>query len=95
MGAMANLTYCNLNALPCLRQWNVKWYNWDYFSYVNDNSKEDETAGHKCPHCLPTCDGVNFRIHLNEMTIRRAYGGIYSHGLLCVTIIRQAVSGKF
>ncbi|XP_019895070.1 pickpocket protein 11 [Musca domestica] len=82
MGAMENLTYCNLNALPCLRQWNVKWHNWDYFSYVNDNSKEDETAGHKCPHCLPTCDGVNFRIHLNEMTIRRAYGGIYSHGLL-------------
>ncbi|XP_073824108.1 pickpocket 18 [Musca autumnalis] len=85
MGAMKNLTYCNFNALPCLREWNAKWYDWNYFAHVRDENNEsegDSTTRHKCRHCLPTCDGVNFRIHLNEMTMRRAYGGKYSHGLL-------------
>lgn len=79
-----NVTYCNFVDLPCLRQWNAIWYDWNYFDHA-DKKADDEhepSSASQCPHCLPTCDGIKFRIYLNEMTMRRAYGGAYSHGLL-------------
>ncbi|XP_059221725.1 pickpocket protein 28 [Stomoxys calcitrans] len=83
MASTHNLTICNLIDVKCLREWNAMWYDWNYFDYVQKASDEDYSeTGHKCPQCLPTCDGVKFRIYLNEMTMRRTNGEAYSHGLL-------------
>ncbi|XP_075150393.1 pickpocket 18 [Haematobia irritans] len=83
MVSTPNLTVCNLVDLTCLRQWNAIWYGWSYFDYVKSASEDDSTnGGYACAHCLPLCDGVQFRIFLNEMTMRRTNGEAYSSGLL-------------
>lgn len=77
--------YCNFQDLICLKKWKAVWYGWNEFEYVNNNEmdlKYDLTTGHRCPHCLPTCNGVHYRIEVDDMILRPTYGKFYSHGIL-------------
>lgn len=79
------ITYCNFLDLPCLMNWKTIWYGWDQFEYVHENGKDykdDFTTGHRCPQCLPNCNGVDYNLEVNEMTMRPTYGQYYSHGIL-------------
>ncbi|XP_065356476.1 pickpocket protein 28 [Calliphora vicina] len=80
-----NINYCSFINLPCLMKWKAIWYGWDQFEYVHENGKDlkdDFTTGHRCPQCLPNCNGVDYNLEVNEMTMRPTYGQFYSHGIL-------------
>ncbi|KAM7351037.1 pickpocket 18 [Cochliomyia hominivorax] len=79
------ITYCNFLDLPCLMNWKAIWYGWDNFEYVHENDKDikdDFTTGHRCPKCLPNCNGVGYNLEVNDMTMRPTYDQHYSHGIL-------------
>ncbi|XP_046812693.1 sodium channel protein Nach [Lucilia cuprina] len=79
------IIYCNFLDIPCLMNWRAIWYGSDTFEYVHENGKDiqdDFTTGHRCPQCLPNCNGVDFNLEVNDMTMRPIYGQAYSHGIL-------------
>ena len=79
------IKYCNFLDLNCLKKWKAIWYGWDDFDYVHENDKDlkdDLTTGHRCPHCLPNCNGVDYSIEVDDRTLRPTYGQFYGHGIL-------------
>lgn len=84
-GTALNVSYCSLLDLPCLMKWRSVWYGFTEYPYVeqDEGAAEDASSMAQCPHCLPSCDGVNFKISSNVAPLRRSFNSSgYGHGLL-------------
>lgn len=73
---------CSLMDLPCLTKWNPIWHDFNYFDYVREAENANAAPEMRCPHCLPTCNGINYDYDISEMTISASPGQIFKRGLL-------------